>query len=298
MLSGITFLLNVFVVVLSLIISRGVSQQAADFLWEPAVMKVQEILFAIISFTIPFILIFKLSGVRISNLISFSKPDKNSLLPLLMFGVSFCAFANIASNIADSIFRDANINYEVTTPQNPQGFFGFVLSLISTVAVPALVEEFACRGLMMGLLKKYGEGFAILVSSLLFGLMHGNFQQIPFAFLVGLVLGFITIKSGTIWVAVAVHGFNNLISVLFDYVFDVFPQGAQNIGYMIYLMLALILGIFAIFIFHHKKIDIYKLNESTTVCTEKQKLIWFFTSVPIIIYVSICLIDSLQYFVF
>lgn len=296
-LSGIIFLFNVVIVIASMIITKTLDMEAADLLWEPAVLQIQQILFASLSFTLPFIIIFKVAGIRISNLISFKKPEKKTVLPFLMFGVAFCSFANIASSIAESILKNANIDYEVTMPKNPTGFFGFALSLISTVLVPALVEEFACRGLMLGLLKKYGEGFAIVTSSLLFGLMHGNFEQMPFAFLVGLVLGFITVKSGTIWIAIAVHGFNNLIAVLFDYVFSNFSSSAQNIGYTIYLLTTLALGIFAIFLFHGKDENLYKFNSSNMKSTEKQKLIWFFTSIPIIIYVVICIIDSLQYFV-
>lgn len=296
--SGLVYLMNFFVVVISLIIKRGAGVEAANFLWEPAVMQVQQILFASISFTIPFILIFKIIGIRISNLISFAKPEKSTVLPFFLIGIAFCSFSNIATSIADSIFSSSNINYEVTKPENPQGFFGFLLSLLSSVAIPALIEEFTCRGILLGHLKKHGEGFAIVVSALLFGLMHGNFEQIPFAFLVGLVLGFITLKSGTIWIAVAVHGFNNLISVLFQYVFSAFSQNAQNIGYNIYLLFSMVLGIFALFLFYKKGKDLYKLEEPVTVSGGKQKFIWFFTSVPILIYISICLIDSLQYFVF
>jgi len=172
-----------------------------------------------------------------------------------------------------------------------------MLALISTVIVPALVEEFACRGLMLGLLKKHGEGFAIIASSLLFGLMHGNFEQIPFAFMVGLVLGFITVKSGTILIAMAVHAFNNFVSIVFEYFLADVPQNIQNTGYLIFLIICLLLGIFTIYLFR-KKEDFYSLEPSKFKAGEGKKLIWFFTSVPIIIYTVFCLMESLQFFEF
>ena len=36
---------------------------------------------------------------------------------------------------------------------------------------------FACRGLIMGILRKYGDGFAVLMTAAVFGLMHGNLTR-------------------------------------------------------------------------------------------------------------------------
>lgn len=294
---GFIFLLNLIVVIAEMILQLSSLTQAAEILLSPAVIQVEQILFSSAAFTLPFLLIYRLSGIRISNLISFSVPKIKNAVPYFLMGVAFCSFANIVSSIAESMFEKSNIDYNVTRPENPSGFFGFMLALISTVIVPALVEEFACRGLMLGMLKKHGEGFAIIASSLLFGLMHGNFEQIPFAFMVGLVLGFITVKSGTILIAMAVHAFNNFVSIVFEYFLADVPQNIQNTGYLIFLIICLLLGIFTIYLFR-KKEDFYSLEPSKFKAGEGKKLIWFFTSVPIIIYTVLCLMESLQFFEF
>ena len=67
------------------------------------------------------------------------------------------------------------------------------------------------------MLRPYGNGLAILVSSLLFGLMHGNVLQIPFAFMVGLALSFLVVKTNCIWLACGLHFLNNFMSVLLEY---------------------------------------------------------------------------------
>ncbi len=294
---GVVLILNIAILILSFIFSASGENKALELLYDPAVVQIQQILFSILAFTLPFILCFRLSGIRISNLICFSVPKPKTALPFFLLGVGFCGFANVVSSIASSVFDSADIGYEVNFPENPSGIFGFMLAFISTVIVPAFAEEFACRGLMLGLLKKYGEGFAIIVSSLLFGLMHGNFEQIPFAFLVGLILGFITVKSGTILIAIAVHGFNNFISVALDYFFVNVSTEIQNIGYTFFLTLCLLLGITAVFILSRNE-GFYKLNTSKMQAQEGKKLVWFFTSAPIIIYAVLCLLGSLQYFVF
>ena len=260
-----------------------------------AVKQVIQIVLSSIMFTLPFIIFFKCAGYRISDLVSFKRPKKQEVLPLFLFGISFCAFANIAVSMASSIFASMGIKYEVDFGDKPQGFFGFMLTLIATAVVPPLVEEFACRGLILGSLRKFGDNFAIITSSIVFGIMHGNFQQMPFAFLVGLVLAYITVKSDTLWIAVAVHSFNNFISVLVDYAFESASQNLQNVLYAIFLIVSLILGFFALYLFKNRD-DAYKLEGEKTNSTEKQKFKWFFSSATIIIFIIISVLESLAYF--
>ncbi len=268
---------------------------AVDLLTDPAVLQVQQIVFSLLVFTLPFILTFKLYKYRISDLISFEKPKGKNNFHLFLIGIGFCSFANIASSFAERIFDSAGIDYEVDFGDNPEGIFGFMLSLIATVIVPALVEEFACRGILLGALKKHGQGFAIITSASLFGLMHSNFEQIPFAFLVGLVLGYITVKSGNIWIAVFVHAFNNFVSVVYTYLLSGLSGVTQNISYTLFLIACLFLGIFAITKLS-KDENIFKLNKETAISTLGSRLKWFFLSVPVIIYASFCILQSFLYF--
>lgn len=71
-------------------------------------------------------------------------------------------------------------------------------------------EEILFRGLILRSLLPHGKRFAILVSAVLFGVFHGNLAQIPYAFAVGLVLGYVTVEYSIAW-AMALHLFNNLI---------------------------------------------------------------------------------------
>ena len=299
---GVILLLNIIFVLISNAFRIAGYPEITEQLGSPVSLQALEIFFSLIAFTLPFIFIFRLSKIRISDLMCFSVPKFKLAVPLFLFGISFCSFANIASAISDAvfdgIFSEQNVGYYVPKPENPTGIYGFIIAFVSTVIVPAFVEEFACRGLILGLLKKHGEGFAVVASSLLFSLMHGNFEQIPFAFLVGLVLGFITVKSGTILIAIAVHAFNNSISIVFEYLLKDVPSLYQDIGYMIFLVICLLLGIFAIFMLNGKDEGLYSFKPSKMKSSNGKKLIWFFTSVTILIYTAVCLLESLQFFEF
>ncbi len=71
-------------------------------------------------------------------------------------------------------------------------------------------EEILFRGLVLRILEPYGKKFAIFASALLFGLFHGNLIQTPFAFAVGLVLGYAAVEYSIGW-AMVLHMINNLV---------------------------------------------------------------------------------------
>ncbi len=263
----------------------------------PAVQQILQIILSIFMFLVPFPIAAKLAGYRIDNLIQFSKPKRDTALPFFLFGVGFCSFANIAMSYSSAFFSGIGIEYDVDYGENPSGFFGFLLSFTATAIIPALVEEFACRGIVLGALKKYGQTFAIVASSIVFGIMHGNFDQMPFAVMVGLILGYIYVKTGSIWISIAVHGVNNAVSVIFTYLSNSVSNNLQNLLYIVYLMISMIAALLGIYVLAKRGKENYTLEKSDSAATEKQKYTWFFTSWAIILFVVFNLIESLSYFV-
>lgn len=255
-------------------------QSAADFINDPFFTQILQILLSSFMFTLPFIIVYRAFKIKWTQLLSFKKPIKRRCFPLFLFGIGFCAFANVASSIIASFLERLGIEQKDIGLENPEGIYGFLIVIISTAVVPALVEEFACRGLVMGLLRKYSDGFAIIVSAIIFGVMHGNFQQIPFATLAGLALGFIAIKTESLWPAVAVHFFNNLSAVVFSYL--PFSVNLTNILYTIFLCVCMLLGLLSVLLVRNDR-DLFKLKNEKLAIGEGKKYSYFFTSVPIII---------------
>ena len=87
-----------------------------------------------------------------------------------------------------------------------------VALFFSTVFVPAFFEELFFRGLIMTNLLPLGKGFSIIVSGIIFGLVHGNHDQIFFAFVAGIALGYLYYKTGSLWPGIILHMLNNFIA--------------------------------------------------------------------------------------
>lgn len=118
-----------------------------------------------------------------------------------------------------------------TYPPSPQmaselqrlsGLFGDAspIALILALAVaPAICEELAFRGFILSGLRHTGRKWtAILVTSIFFGAAHGILQQSISATVLGIVLGYITIQSGSIFPAMLYHFLHNTFAVLRDQV--------------------------------------------------------------------------------
>ena len=88
--------------------------------------------------------------------------------------------------------------------------------MIYVVLIGPIFEELIFRGAIMGPLRKYGDNFAILFSSLLFGLYHAVVLQIPFAFVMGLVLGYACTRW-SLRTAIALHIISNGIAMFLSY---------------------------------------------------------------------------------
>jgi membrane protease YdiL (CAAX protease family) len=84
------------------------------------------------------------------------------------------------------------------------------LILAIVVIVGPIVEELVFRKLMIDRFSRYGDAVAITVSSVSFGLFHGNFYQFFYAALLGIALSYIYVRSGKIIYPILLHIFINL----------------------------------------------------------------------------------------
>lgn len=110
-----------------------------------------------------------------------------------------------------------------------------------------IAEELLFRGLVLRTLKPWGKQTAILISAIVFGLFHGNVVQIPFAFAVGVVLGYVAVEYSITW-AIVLHIINNfVIADLLTRLMELLPG---DLGVMldggIYLAVALIAAVLLI----------------------------------------------------
>lgn len=99
----------------------------------------------------------------------------------------------------------------------------FFSTLLTMAVLPAILEEFALRGVFLSGYRKLGTAKAIIWTALLFGLLHMNPQQFPYAFLAGLFFCFVVDRTDSIWASVVPHFIINATNVVLMFL----PQSAE-----------------------------------------------------------------------
>jgi membrane protease YdiL (CAAX protease family) len=88
-----------------------------------------------------------------------------------------------------------------------------LLALLLVGVLAPVLEEWLFRGVLLpGLARNYGPTKAILQTSLLFGIIHFNPSQSLSAFLIGLFLGWVYLRTRSLWACILVHATNNILS--------------------------------------------------------------------------------------
>ena len=159
-----------------------------------------------------------LSGRRLSDMLKNSYVKPTTLVPLVFLGMGAAMVANTAASMFDSNISVFGLNNTVDFSVSINSPLEVILYVVSTAVMPALAEELAFRGVFMNIMRKYGDAFAIISSSVIFGAMHGNTTQIIFAFLLGLIFAYIDCKVNSILPSVLVHFLNNFYAVVMDMV--------------------------------------------------------------------------------
>ncbi|WP_455525264.1 CPBP family intramembrane glutamic endopeptidase [Holdemanella biformis] len=90
-------------------------------------------------------------------------------------------------------------------------------TFISVVILAPIFEELIFRGMILNTLTKYNKMFAIIVTSLLFGLLHLNITQAIPAFFMSLVLCYMYVQTDSILVTILAHAGNNFLALMSAY---------------------------------------------------------------------------------
>lgn len=91
-----------------------------------------------------------------------------------------------------------------------------IYMLFALLIIAPIFEEILCRGVILeAIRRKHGGFIACILSSLIFGIMHFEPQAVLNAFMIGMLLGYLYIRTNSIFAPMCIHLFNNIIAYLF-----------------------------------------------------------------------------------
>jgi hypothetical protein len=93
---------------------------------------------------------------------------------------------------------------------------GLMLNILIVAVVPAFGEEFLFRGVIQRLTQEMTKSvhWGVFISALIFSAFHLQFYGFLPRFILGVMLGYLFVFTGSLWVPIFVHFINNISSVI------------------------------------------------------------------------------------
>lgn len=144
--------------------------------------------------------------------------------------------------------------------------WGIIVTVLYVCILGPITEEILCRGAILRIASPVGKVCAIVLSSVLFGFMHGNYSQMVNATIMGLVLAYVAVKSESVFVPCIMHIFNNSTSIVLSFIAMKLTSEQANVLNIVFEIVIATLGILSsIYLFRkHGKVtknDKVEVNE-------------------------------------
>ena len=127
-----------------------------------------------------------------------------SLMPIMTF-INMLSMTVVKNKISETITN-------VVSKES------ILIAVICVAIIPAFVEELLCRGLIYNTYVEVNIKKAVLLSGLMFGLLHCNFNQFAYAFFMGVVFALVVEATDTTLSTIMMHFIINANSLILSYI--------------------------------------------------------------------------------
>jgi membrane protease YdiL (CAAX protease family) len=171
-------------------------------------------------------------------------------LPLKYFIIVpvICVFVMYAGNLIGTLVTLALSSLTHTAAENPlselSGDGTLLQRFVFMVIMAPLVEEYVFRKQLIDRMHVYGGRTAVILSGLMFGLFHGNFSQFFYAAALGIIFGYVYLKTGRLRYTIGLHMFVNFFGgIVGPYLLNNIAGTLSHLNQLLILPLHRILGL-------------------------------------------------------
>lgn len=234
--------------------------------------------------------------------------SKKELFDFFLIGLAILYVGSIIGNILSGLLSHGASTNPINTLISGENL---LLKGVLVCVLAPIFEELIFRKLFVDIITPYGEKVAIIFSAFCFALFHGSIFQIFYAFGLGILLGYVYIKSRKIIYTIILHCFFNFMgsaipmilikiidiqklselaslkassSMTEEVLREVFPSALVYVLYQLIVILTIIAGL-VVFV---KKRKSFLLQESESVSIKKEFLPMFF-NVGTLLFIASCL---------
>ncbi len=147
----------------------------------------------------------KLTGIKLRPLFNTKGFSASFLLMGVVIAIGMNLLAIIVASLTETAFEELFGLMLADPDDNPSSMIYMIVDSVYAVIIAPIIEEIVFRGFVLKNFSRYNVYTGIVMSGLLFGLMHGNFYQFIFTVPFGMALAYMTVKSNSILPAIFAH---------------------------------------------------------------------------------------------
>ena len=156
------------------------------------------------------------TGLRLSQ--TFCRPQMNAgwIIKNMVITWGLSLLMSIITNIILQLLKSLlHLNFSDISFDFGDGVGGFIVSFVSLCIFAPIFEEIIFRSAVYRHTEIMGQSFAVVFSAIVFALMHGNLEQLPYTFVMGLGFAYLFAKTRSLLIPMLLHFLTNTTTVIF-----------------------------------------------------------------------------------
>ena len=153
------------------------------------------------------------SGLRIKPI------SKNTLFSSICLAIGLTVLSDELDRIIQIVISQPDYIQDLNIALKPESTLGFILLFFAIVIIAPVGEELLFRGFLQQFLEFHWKDTtrAILVTSLFFAIIHLNSYWLIQIYILGIFLGYLCWRTGSVIPSLILHAFNNCTALIFSF---------------------------------------------------------------------------------
>ena len=138
----------------------------------------------------------------------------------IMFSIGLIILSDEFDRLIQVFIPSPNYIIDLNSLLQPEGILGYILIIIAVAIIAPIGEELLFRGFLQQFLEQHWKDItrAILITSLFFSIIHMNPYWFIQIYVLGVMLGFLSWKTNSIFPPLILHALNNGTALLFSFI--------------------------------------------------------------------------------
>lgn len=247
----------------------------------------------IIGRVVPILLLFYFMKLPKAVLFPTKILNKDSHLISVPFLMVITVLCNYCFTAYDKLLGFFNIEVNIVSFFMPKTLEMNVLVILLNVIIVPVLSEILLRGVIMQSLRQFGNGFALLTTSIISAMMYHAMSQAFYAFILSLIIGYFVLRTGSLLTGMLMHIV--AIASIFGYsLLDFYCKPIEvTFIWSVIQFFCILIGLIAILGYIYNKKSLLVLNMQQTYVSTKEKLLTSLVSFPIMSWIVLGFVKTL-----